>query len=189
MKRLNRLVVADPKRCVGCRICELACATVHEKGIKPLTSGNLNHPLSPRLHLIRAAEMTAPVQCRHCEDAPCARACPSHAIHRTDKGVLVDESECTGCKSCVLACPFGAIDIGPFYKEGRSVLSTDGSPRVTALKCDLCATWGEPACVASCPHDALCFVDPDALRQKRSLEAALSLRVVGSARSGGCDER
>ena len=50
-----------------------------------------------------------PTQCQHCEDAPCAAVCPTHATYVTDSGVvLVDPEKCIGCKYCMAACPYQA---------------------------------------------------------------------------------
>lgn len=49
--------------------------------------------------------------CRQCEDAPCANVCPNGAISR-DKGfVHVMQERCIGCKTCVVACPYGAMEV------------------------------------------------------------------------------
>lgn len=69
---------------------------------------------------------------------------------------LVKQSRCIGCKSCMVACPFGAMQV-------RVV-----EDRVQALKCDLCAhREGGPACVEACPTHALRCIDPASLRAER----------------------
>ncbi len=62
-------------------------------------------------------------------------------------------SRCTGCRSCVLACPFGVLSQGmrlPVFPLG---------------KCDLCTSRTEkglePACVATCPTGALRFEEAE----------------------------
>lgn len=50
-----------------------------------------------------------PVQCRHCEDAPCLKVCPVQAISQVDGAVQLNEGLCIGCNLCAVACPFGAI--------------------------------------------------------------------------------
>ena len=47
-----------------------------------------------------------PIQCKHCEDAPCLNACTKGAISRIDHQVIVDAEKCIGCKDCMQACPF-----------------------------------------------------------------------------------
>lgn len=48
--------------------------------------------------------------CRKCVDAPCANACPKQALEKQDSGTVKRYNmRCIGCKSCVLACPFGVL--------------------------------------------------------------------------------
>jgi len=55
-----------------------------------------------------------------------------------------DPEKCIGCWSCVMVCPFGAIQINT--EEGK-----------VASKCDLCGGLEVPACVANCPNEALVY--------------------------------
>ena len=187
--RLTPFILANAAKCIGCRACELACAAAHLKG--GFSVGSLKGPLSPRLYLIRTEDVCVPIGCRHCEDAPCAAVCPNGAIQRTDSGMLVDESHCVGCKTCLAACPFGAMEMAQIWKSGKPVLrrvvnpdnpeSFDLEPALLASKCDLCHERKEgPACVAACPRDALTLVDPVKIKKRRNLEAALALAGAGA---------
>ena len=53
---------------------------------------------------------------------------------------IVDETRCSGCKTCLSVCPYGAIG---FDSERRVAV-------ITSAKCHGCGT-----CVASCPTEAL----------------------------------
>jgi Fe-S-cluster-containing dehydrogenase component len=69
-------------------------------------------------------------------------ACPVEAISRNERGiVLIDDDLCIGCRECIEACPFDAMQ----FEDRREV----------AVKCDLCHhRLGEdklPACVGVCP--------------------------------------
>lgn len=187
--RLNSFILATAAKCIGCRACELACAAAHVPGGS--TVGSLQGELAPRLYLTRTADIRVPVGCRHCEDAPCATVCPNAAIRRTECGVLVEESRCVGCKTCIAACPVGAMEMAQLFSDGKCVMrrvpDADNpdifqlEPALLASKCDLCRGRTDgPACVRACPKQALALIDPGRLRKRRSLEAALALAGAGT---------
>ena len=61
-----------------------------------------------QLNLLEVAEFA--VYCRQCEEAFCVEACPKEALeHQENKMIKRYNMRCVGCKSCVLACPFGTI--------------------------------------------------------------------------------
>jgi Fe-S-cluster-containing hydrogenase component 2 len=47
------------------------------------------------------------VVCRHCEDAGCVSSCPQDALKKEGEHLKRSNYLCTGCKTCILACPFG----------------------------------------------------------------------------------
>lgn len=118
----SSFVVADAGHCIGCKACELACFAVHSQanGIGA-SVGTVSVPVVPKVYVVRAGDTYVPVQCRHCENAPCAHACPVQAIRQENGVVMIDEELCIGCTSCVLACPFGAIEVSTVYREGRAM--------------------------------------------------------------------
>ncbi|CAM7736859.1 4Fe-4S dicluster domain-containing protein [Enterobacter hormaechei subsp. xiangfangensis] len=146
---MNRFILADPEKCIGCRTCEVACMMSHQSSATPVA-------FTSRIRVVKGGTFTTAVGCHQCEDAPCANVCPTGAIHRAAGAWLVKQSRCIGCKSCMVACPFGAMQV-------RVV-----EDRVQALKCDLCAhREGGPACVEACPTHALRCIDPARLRAER----------------------
>lgn len=151
---MNRFISADAAKCIGCRTCEVACIVSHQdnqdcSALSPMA-------FSARIRVVKSGAFTTAVTCHHCEDAPCARVCPVGAISLTDGAVLVEDARCIGCKSCMIACPFGAMQV------------TRMDQRVQALKCDLCHhREAGPACVQACPTNALSCVDPGQLREAR----------------------
>lgn len=185
--RLNSFVIADAKLCIGCRVCEIACATSHSSDGEFLTIGNIESPLQPRLYLVMDESGSVPVQCRHCEDAPCANSCPLGAIRQINGTIYIRDEICVGCKSCMLVCPFGAIEIMALFDHGRPVIQNlpledaeGGSKQAYfASKCDRCITREEPACVASCPQDALQLFLPEEQKRERMHAAAKGLARLG----------
>lgn len=190
--RLNSFILATASKCIGCRACELACAAAHVPG--GVSVGSLQGPPSPRLYLVCAEDVRVPVGCRHCEDAPCAAVCPNAAIYRTEHGVQVDESRCVGCKTCLVTCPVGAMEMAQIWETGKPVMRRVADPddpenfkvepALLASKCDLCiGREAGPACVQACPEKALVLINPVNVKKRRNIEAALALKGSG-ARAG-----
>jgi len=164
---MKGIVYVDPKKCLACRTCEVTCALQHSGYRDIFEAIEDDAPLQKRVRVEEVGDISMPLQCRHCEDAPCIEVCPTGAIEQQDgKGpVMVNEELCIGCKFCVLACPFGVISIG---HKGRA-----------AIKCDLCAERLEenlpPACVDACPSKALHFIPMDSLTKGRRKNLARAL--------------
>jgi electron transport protein HydN len=171
-ERGARFVLANSEKCIGCRACETACFAAHaKKNVK--TAGAVTSHLIPNLFLVRTETLSMPVQCHHCEDAPCLRSCLAGALVRREGSVLINRSRCIGCKNCAIACPFGAISI-----VAQAMLPAGDSP---VFKCDLCADTGRdsPACVATCPAEALRVVNTDEEISQKRLRAAESMEAFG----------
>ncbi len=166
---MNYFVIADPEKCIGCRTCMIACAVEHSnENIFYQNHEDIN--FNPKLEVVKTAQVSAPIQCRQCDDAPCAKACPHNAISKQDNAVVVDKEKCIGCKNCMLACPFGAINLND-VEQGRLVdLSSIPDNKLFCLekmvanKCDLCqGSEDGPACVNVCPTKGLRIVSEDDL--------------------------
>jgi len=145
----------------------IECAMAHTSAGSLAEAISSDDPPQSRVHLVPVGQFGIPLQCRHCEDAPCIAVCPTEAIHRLEDGgpVLLDQDRCIGCKFCLLACPFGVISLS---RNGKAM-----------IKCDLCAERTEageqPACVSGCPTGALRFEEIEEWLTGRRRQAALRL--------------
>jgi Fe-S-cluster-containing dehydrogenase component len=135
-------VIIDLNKCTGCGACEQAC---NQRNDLPEDKSFIRR-------LTKGKELEdcwcLPVQCQHCQDAPCEKVCPASATYRHPSGVvLVNEKTCVGCKYCAVACPYGAR----VYDENTGVVD----------KCWLCLDYvlggGQPACVQACVKGARIF--------------------------------
>jgi len=132
--------------CMGCHACEVACKQEHDLGVGPRF-----------IRVIEKSPSFIPIYCHHCTQAPCLKSCPVEAIDRNAQGVvLINQETCIGCRECVGACPFGAMQ----FDDTREV----------ATKCDLCLeriNHGQaPACSLVCPTGCIVWGDSKALGDK-----------------------
>ena len=158
---MNHFILSDSRKCIGCQACEVACVMAHNEEQHALTPQRF----LPRITVIKAEGQRNAITCRHCEDAPCLRSCPNGAIAQTGDSVQVCQEKCIGCKSCMVACPFGVMQVVVTPQAA-------GQVKASAQKCDLCAgREAGPACVENCPAQALSLADDETLttlaRQRR----------------------
>lgn len=136
----------DESRCLDCRACSIACQDWNDIQVgteKFLRRFTWEEGLFPeiKMHFVFAP-------CYHCEDPACIKACAEGAIFKEPKygAVLVDESLCTGCKSCWEACPYGAPRFDANNKMKKCTMCIDRLDKGL-----------EPACVDTCITRALDF--------------------------------
>ncbi len=117
------------------------------------------------------------VQCFHCENAPCIKACPTKATWREPDGiVVVDYDWCIGCRYCLAACPYWGrrfnwgdpvvpekeINLKQHYLGNRMRM------KGVMEKCTFCVQRTRqgklPACADACPTGSRVFgnlLDPN----------------------------
>ena len=179
---MNRFIMANSQQCLGCHACEIACVMAHNDEQHVLSQ----HHFHPRITVIKHQQQRSAVTCHHCEDAPCARSCPNGAISHVDDSIQVNQQKCIGCKSCVVACPYGAMAV--VVKEvapAADALFKRPQTKAQALKCDLCRhREAGPACVEVCPTQALRLVTPEILETLSRQKQLASVEAMASCLPG-----
>jgi formate dehydrogenase iron-sulfur subunit len=151
-------ILVDTVRCVGCRSCEMACAEANGMPVPDIGDASALEKIRPtsvtQLTVVNRyktdkGEVFAKKQCMHCNQPGCVSACLVNAMKKQPDGAVTWETNCMGCRFCMVSCPF---DIPKFEYESAV-------PKI--LKCSLC--WErlkkgqKPACVEACPAEALTF--------------------------------
>lgn len=133
-----------PERCVGCGACVMAC--INQNGID--TAAQQPYRLLKRNEYGDGAQLNITWfvhGCMHCKEHPCTAACQKgcFSVDKETGIVLLDNTQCVGCRRCETACPFEAIQ-----QIGKR-----------AAKCNGCLErlrFGQlPLCVLACPRRAL----------------------------------
>lgn len=134
----------DLDACSGCKACVTACHSLNGldetetwRDVGLLVGGTSTDPVMQ--HVTTA--------CHHCLEPGCMSACPVDAYEKDPITGIVKhlDDQCFGCQYCTLACPYDV----PKYHSQKGIVR----------KCDMCSdrlSAGEaPACVQSCPHEAI----------------------------------
>jgi Fe-S-cluster-containing dehydrogenase component len=117
------------------------------------------------------------IQCFHCEQAPCIKACPTKATWKEPDGiVVVDYDWCIGCRYCMAACPYWGRRFNWHDPEvpkeeinkNQHYLGNRMRKKGQMEKCTFCIQRSRngklPACADACPTGSRVFgnlLDPN----------------------------
>ena len=134
----------DLDSCSGCKACVVACHTMNgleeEESWRRVGTVLIGEGSESRIQHVTTA-------CHHCEDPGCLNGCPVKAYDKDPETGIVRhlDDQCIGCKYCTMMCPYEV----PKYSERLGIVR----------KCDMChqrlAVGEAPACVQSCPNEAI----------------------------------
>lgn len=153
-------------------------------------------PFETGEHGTRPGLRVVPLLCMHCDRPPCIKVCPAKATRIDEQGLVGQAyARCIGCRYCTTACPYTVRQFNwkkpEWPRPMEAALSPDVSvrPRGVVEKCSFChhrlqraqdkaRAEGRPlrdgdyvpACVQSCPAEAMFFGNLD---DSRSLVARL----------------
>ncbi|TCS36746.1 hydrogenase 2 operon protein HybA [Reinekea marinisedimentorum] len=179
----------DSTLCVGCQACVVKCKEVNHMAPNPEGEAQweMNSQLSPyALNVIRRYDSGdgsvkdreqdgfayIKRQCMHCVDPNCVSVCPVSAMTKDPVTGIVsnDPDICTGCRYCMVACPYNV----PKYEYH--------DPFGQIQKCELCNQPGVerisngllPGCVEVCPTGAIIFGKRDELLAEAKRRLAMN---------------
>ncbi|RKD95590.1 4Fe-4S dicluster domain-containing protein [Halopiger aswanensis] len=159
----------DVEACIDCGGCVVACKRTWDVGpdreridiVNMLEGQEADEGYNGRQSAALAdganpGETNVPMQCFHCENAPCISVCPTDALQKSDDGFVdLKESLCVGCQYCLSACPFGAPQFPKEDEGSAEIVGTGGTmEKCTGCKERQMADQG-PACVDECATNAL----------------------------------
>jgi tetrathionate reductase subunit B len=140
-------IAIDSRKCINCKACVVACRAENSVPVAHSRPWISEEKRGTWPKLLAAFE---PEQCHQCAHPACVRVCPTGASYQRPDGVVaVKQSDCVGCRYCMIACPFDAR----FFREDLGIVE----------KCDFCSQRLDrgdiPACVETCPSKVRVFGD------------------------------
>lgn len=162
----------DLSRCTGCYACVVACKS--ENSTLPGVSW-IRIEKKEQGEFPKVTRSYIPMLCMQCSEMPCAHGCAAGAISQGDGGIVFIDQErciCGDVKPCVAACPFEVLSENQpkrsYFPDYLTPLEEEAyAPHRGAVveKCNLCyprvSAGLLPACVQTCPTQALIFGDID----------------------------
>lgn len=184
-------LVIDLDRCTGCQACVVACKHENNVPFSTPDVARAGRLLTwIQLAAVETTGRHAgllPLMCQHCDRPPCTDVCPTSATYLNPEGLVAQiYPRCIGCRYCTNACPY-AVKVfnwtAPEWPEAMVPMrnpDVSTRPQGVVEKCTFChhrlmrardraraedrelaAEDYVPACVQTCPAEAMVFGDLD----------------------------
>ncbi len=183
-------LVIDLDRCTGCQACVVACKhenNVPFSTPETVAAGRLMTWVQLVAVERGGRQGVLPLMCQHCDRPPCTDVCPTSATYLNPEGLVAQiYPRCIGCRYCTNACPYAAKVFNWVAPDWPSSMGAMKNPDVSVRpkgvveKCTFChhrlqqareraraegrditAEDYVPACVQTCPAEAMTFGDLD----------------------------
>jgi Fe-S-cluster-containing dehydrogenase component len=183
-------LVVDLDRCTACQACVVACKHENNVAFSTpdiAEQGRLMTWIQLVPAEMQGGPAMLPLMCQQCDRPPCADVCPTSATYLNPEGIVAQiYPRCIGCRYCTNACPYAVKVFNwtpPEWPEPMLAMrNPDVSvrPKGVVEKCTFChhrlmaarerarAAGRElapddyvPACVQTCPSEAMVFGDLD----------------------------
>lgn len=184
-------LVIDLDRCTACQACVAACKHENNVPFStPDVAAAGRLPSWIQLLAVdtpSGAATPLPMLCQHCDRPPCTDVCPTSATYLNPEGIVAQVyPRCIGCRYCANACPYAAKVFNWTAPEWPDAMLAMRNPDVSVRsngvieKCTFChhklidakeraraegrelsADDYVPACVQTCPPEAMVFGDLD----------------------------
>jgi molybdopterin-containing oxidoreductase family iron-sulfur binding subunit len=183
-------LVIDLDRCTACQACVVACKHENNVAFSTpavAQDGRLMTWIQIVPVETRGGAAALPLMCQQCDRPPCADVCPTSATYRNPEGIVAQiYPRCIGCRYCTNACPYAVKVFNWTAPEWPDAMAAMRNPDVSVRpkgvveKCTFChhrlqaareqarAAGRDlgpddyvPACVQTCPSEAMVFGDLD----------------------------
>lgn len=161
---MEKKLYFDGSKCLFCGTCSLVCALSHGENQNLFDAIKKNSFPARRISIKEKHAYVEAYFCHSCEFPYCVETCITGAVSLKNGRVAYDKEKCVSCLSCIMACPFEAIQASPSQE--------------CVIRCDYCEDMQEPLCAKYCPTKALQYITPQKSARAKQRQAGRTKSAV-----------